>query len=222
MLRLIVLNTIKIPGVGEVEIDNDNIYASDEENQRVLLIKVDVDDPIMIKSAGSRGVGPGQFQGINGIRISRDNKVYVCDSTLNRIQVFDKDLNFLRVIGGPGKTDGRFNTLNDLDFDKAGNLYVIDNYNHRIQVLTPEGQHIRNIGKYGQGPGELRHPCSPAIQGDLIYITDRINKRIAVFKLTGEFVATFGEGTMALPECIVIDDNGYIHVSDNRTKIITF
>ena len=216
------LKTIKIPGVFEVHTDGDHIYASDIANQRVLLIKMDMDEPIIVKSVGSRGINPGQFLCPNGIRLSKDNQIYVCDSSANRIQVFDKDLNFIRVIGGPGKENGYFDTNNDLDFDDAGNLYVVDNGNHRIQVLTPQGEHIRNIGRHGRNQGELQHPCSAAIWKDVIYITDRINRRIAVFKLTGEFVTTFGEGTMSLPECIAIDDNGYIHVSDNRKKIITF
>lgn len=176
----------------------------------------------MLKTTGYPGVSPGEFQCPNGIRLSKDDEVYVCDTYNHRIQVFDKDLNLIRVIGSKGDGNGFFNVPNDLDFDEAGNLYVVDNHNHRIQVLTPQGRHIRNIGEFGTKEGYLRHPCSAAIQRDLIYITDRINRRIAVYKITGEFVATFGEGTMSLPECIAIDDEGYIHVTDHRSKLITF
>ena len=56
---------------------------------------------------------------------------------------------------------------------------------------------------------------------NMIYITD-MYERISVFKLTGEFVTTFGEKILTHPECIAIDDNGYIHVSDSRSRIVTF
>ena len=45
---------------------------------------------------------------------------------------------------------------------------------------------------------------------------------ITVFKTTGEFVATFGEKLLTHPECIAIDENGYIHVTDDRSRLITF
>lgn len=215
-----VVRTIEMPGVFEVMVDTPHIYISDSKRNRV--IKMDLRDARIIKTTGYPGVSPGEFQCPNGIRLSKDDEVYVCDTYNHRIQVFDKDLNLIRVIGSKGDGNGFFNVPNDLDFDEAGNLYVVDNHNHRIQVLTPQGRHIRNIGEFGTKEGYLRHPCSAAIQRDLIYITDRINRRIAVYKITGEFVATFGEGTMSLPECIAIDDEGYIHVTDHRSKLITF
>ncbi len=41
-----------------------SIYASD---QRILLIKVDLNEPFFIKSVGSSGTDPGHFESINGI-----------------------------------------------------------------------------------------------------------------------------------------------------------
>lgn len=124
----------------------------------------------------------------------------------------------LRVIGREGSNDGCFNSPDDLDFDDTGNVYVVDQENHRIQVLTPEGEHLRNIG----GSGELSRPISIAIQRDLLYITDNGNRRIAVYSTAGDFVTTFGEGSLMHPECIAIDDNGYIFVTDGRFRLFRF
>ena len=66
---------------------------------------------------------------------------YVCDSSNGRLQVFDKDLNFKRVIGRKGEKNSCFIFPTDLDFDDAGNLYTVDQNNHCIRVLTPQGQH---------------------------------------------------------------------------------
>ncbi len=94
--------------------------------------------------------------------------------------------------------------------------------NHCIQVLTPGGEHIRYIGGRGRKPGDLIRPCSPAIHRGLIYVTDRGNKRISVFKTTGEFVTTFGEGRLFDPYCIAIDDDGLVFVTDNKSRVIKF
>ncbi len=94
--------------------------------------------------------------------------------------------------------------------------------NHCIQVLTPGGEHIRYIGGRGRKPGDLIRPCSLAIHRGLIYVTDRGNKRISVFKTTGEFVTTFGEGRLSDPYCIAIDDDGLVFVTDNKSRVIKF
>ena len=208
-------NTISAHGITEFVTDGSHIFYSDISNNRI--VKIDLDGTV-IKSTGKKGDGPGEFNYPNGIRLSKDDKLYVCDTRNNRIQVFNKDLSFEKLIG----ENCHFDCPNDLNFDDAGNLYIVDQGHHCIQVLTPQGQHVRNIGRPGLGQGELNSPASPAIHRNMIYVTEMRNKRISVFKLTGTFVSTFGEGILTVPECIAIDDNGYIHVSDNRSRLITF
>ena len=204
---------IPVPGVSEVDTDGCHIYASDMVKNRI--VKMDLNGTV-IKSTGRKGYHPGEFNFPNGIRLSKDDKLYVCDSRNNRIQVFNKDLSFERLIGE------NYRCPDDLDFDEAGNLYIVDQLQHCIQVLTPQGQRIRNIGGYGSGQGKLDNPTSATIHRNMIYVTDVFNKRISVFKLTGEFVTTFGKGFLTCPICIAIDDNGYIHVSDDRSRLVTF
>ena len=145
----------------------------------------------------------------------------MCDSNNHRIQVLDEDLNLIRVIGEQGERNGCFKFPADLDFDESGNVYVVEYDDHRIQVLTPEGRHIRYIGRPGANPGELNNPCSPAIHRNMIYVTEAEGGRISVFTLTGEFVTTFGH-KLSCPECIAIDEDGYIHVTRNKEAIVTF
>ena len=206
---------IPVPGVCDTATDDSHIYATDMSQCRV--VKMDLNGKV-IKSTGRKGDGPGEFNFPNGIRLSKANDIlYVSDSFNCRLQVFDNDLNFERVI--QCKNNG---AVSDLDFDDAGNLYLVIQNQHCIQVLTPQGQHIRNIGRPGSGQGELDNPVAPAVHRNMIYVTESINKRISVFKLTGEFVTTFGEGILMDPECLAIDDNGYIHVTDNKSRLITF
>ena len=85
-----------------------------------------------VESVGGRGEAPGMFGLPNGIQV-RHNQIFVCDC--HRIQVFDTDLDLLKVIGKKGKGKGKFDGPCDLDFDSTGNMYVADSSNNQIQVL---------------------------------------------------------------------------------------
>ena len=100
-----------------------------------------------IKTVGGLGSQPGQFYFPNGLRVSRQSELYVCDCHNDRIQIFDLDLNFKRVLG----TDSSLLTKafpSDVDFDSIGNIYVVFNYNgsDRILVLSPAEQLLHIIG----------------------------------------------------------------------------
>ena len=203
---------IRVPGLNEVLVTDTHIYGTDVRENRV--VKMDWTGSV-VRCVGREGEGLGEFRHPNGIRQSRDKKIYVCDTDNHRIQTFTEDLDQLGVITND------FNEPTDLDFDDVGNLYIADKKNHQIQVLTPEGQHIRNIGRYGAGQGELNCPVSTAVHKDLLYATDVYNHRISVFRTTGEFVAVLGQDIVE-PECIAIDEDGFIHITSNRELVTTF
>ncbi len=81
---------IDTPGGGELLIDPPVTNSVD-----CRVIKMDMKGSV-VASTGSRGNGPGQFNFPNGIRLSKDNKNF---SNNHRIQVFDKDLNLIRILG---------------------------------------------------------------------------------------------------------------------------
>ena len=69
-----------------------NIYVSDGYgNSRVA--KFDKNGKF-IKSWGSTGAEPGQFNALHGIALDAQGNVYVADTGNKRIQVFDGDGNF--------------------------------------------------------------------------------------------------------------------------------
>ena len=216
-LTLSLEGTIKVPvGINDIAFDHHHIYATNLTVQK--LIKMDMAGTV-IESTGTRGSGPGQFNSPKGIRLSRDDELFVCDTNNNRIQVFDKSLNFVRILGRKGSENGCFNSPADLDFDSDGNVYVADEINSRVQVVSPHGQHLRNIGS---NSGELALPSSVAIHRGKVFVTDLEGHSVSVFTTAGKFVASFGDGILSHPERIAIDDCGFVYVSDSRAKLIKF
>lgn len=211
-----VLSTVRIPDIWEVYVDFKSglIYSTDNHHNTLKVMTMDVQ---LRKCVGGKGTQPGQFNWPNGIRCSKEGEIYVCDTMNSRIQVFDKDLNFLRLINSMVLVNP-----DDLDFDKEGNLYVANQGAHNIAVLTSHGRLLRTIGTRGTGPGRLDNPISVAVHGNLVYVTDTGNSRISVFTTDGKFVSVFGKGVLGNPECIAIDRDGYVYVSDSRSKVVIF
>jgi DNA-binding beta-propeller fold protein YncE len=77
-----------------------NIFVSDGyNNSRVA--KIDKNGN-WVKSVGTRGSGPQQFRTVHGITSDAQGNIYVADRGNFRVQVFDHDLNPLRIIDTVG------------------------------------------------------------------------------------------------------------------------
>ncbi len=127
---------------------------------------------------------------------------------------FTQDGKFLMQIGKPGHSKGS-NDIENLRLPaktfvdpKTNELYVADGYgNHRVIVFDADtGKYKRHWGAYGHKPGRRRsrplqseRPArrsssairctAPMLSNDnLLYVCDRVNDRIQVFKPDGTFV----------------------------------
>ena len=165
---------IKLPGADELTQDLDhNIYVTNYNNNQ--LIKLN-SAGTLITIVGKLGEGNAEFNGPNGLRVSKNNELYVCDSYNNRVQVFDLNLNFKRSFGKKGTGKGQFDFPADINFDSKGNIYVTDIKNHRIQVFTPHREcHIHTI----QGDAVFR-PVSLFTHGNHMYVTDAGHHEVRV------------------------------------------
>src|SRR5215813_8466444 len=131
----------------------------------------------------------------------------------NMVLKFTQDGKFLKQIGKPSSSKGSNDTANlrlpaKTFIDKETNeLYVADGYgNHRVIVYDAEtGAYKRHWGAYGHKPDDVNlgpyDPKAPPAQqfrnpvhciersvDDLIYVCDRQNDRLQVFKPDGTFV----------------------------------
>jgi 6-bladed beta-propeller len=84
-----------------------------------------------------------------------------------------------------------FNFPTGAAMSRQGNLFVSDGYgNARVHVFDSGGKLIYSWGEPGGGPGQFNLPHGIAIdQHDRVYVSDRMNARVQVFNLQGEFIA---------------------------------
>jgi tripartite motif-containing protein 2/3/tripartite motif-containing protein 71 len=207
----------KLPGANELTPDLDrNLYVTDVKYHQ--LIKMNNAGSV-IKVVGQLGKESAEFNRPNGLRVSKNNELYVCDSRNNRVQVFDLDLKFKRSFGKKGTGRGQFNFPADVNFDSAGNIYVTDNSNHRIQVFSSRSEcHIHTI----QGD-EAFKPVSLFIHGNHMYVTDEGHHEVRVVDIESKaFISKFGNGYLHRPEGITIDRDGFVYVTSHYSKIVIF
>jgi len=180
----------------------DNIYVSDGySNSRVA--KYDKHGNWLM-SWGSRGTGPGQFNTPHNIQADREGNIYVADRGNNRIQVFDGEGKFQRLI-----------TLN-VPYDKKrhpvlGNvpqnppdetapwtlcitnttpqyLYASDNEPGRIYKINPkDGKILGWFGESGHDVGQLSWTHGIACPSEnTLFVADMNNWRVQKITLHPE------------------------------------
>ena len=149
------------------------IYVSDGYgNSRVM--KFDRDGNF-IKTWGSKGTAPGEFDLPHSIVADATGRVYVGDWVNRRVQVFDAEGNFIEEwthIGAP----------NGLSITADNFLYLADGVNGRILKLNLKGDILGGFGRPGKAPGQfgLAHSIHVG-PGNEIYVSEILNWRVQKF-----------------------------------------
>jgi DNA-binding beta-propeller fold protein YncE len=210
---------IQLVDVTELTEDSNlNLYATTTMDHKVHKLSR---SGKIIKTVGHYGKKNAEFNFPNGLKVSRNNELYVCDSGNNRIQVFDLNLKFKRSFGKKGSGKGQFDFPSDVTFDSNGCIYIADNGNSRIQVFASNDRHTLTIS--GQKESSIKFdPVRLLIHKDHIYITDYFNHYVIVMSLTGETVTKFGGEFLHEPEGITVDSNGFVYVTSHHSKIVVF
>jgi sugar lactone lactonase YvrE len=170
---------------------------------------------------GGPGAGYEWPQQVHGITIDANDRVWVSGNGErdSHILVFTRAGTFLRQIGRSGQSGGNNDTANvaratQMRVDVGANeVYVSDgesNQHHRVIVFDSEtGAFKRQWGAYGTAPddsaanatangtgspskhfGTAVH-CVRFDRDGLVYVCDRSNKRVQIFRKDGSFVREF-------------------------------
>ena len=175
-------------------------------------------DGNLVRAWGGPGQGYDWPRNEHGIYADPEGNVWVSgnDATDRQILKFTREGKFLLQIGSPGKPEGSHSKTQlgrpaQTAVDPAaGELYVADGYqNRRIVVFDAKtGAYKRHWGAYGGTPSDDKLPaynpasapskqfgnpvhCVRLSRDGLVYVCDRVNNRIQVFRKDGTFVREF-------------------------------
>ncbi len=120
-------------------------------------------------SFGKEGKAKGYFYFPTDVQIMPD-EIFVADAYNNRIQVFDKKGNFLRVIGA----DEKMNAATGM-YVSNDELFVTDFENNRILIFSLEGTLKQEL------KGHVNNPIDAIVAGKKLYVNNFREQSISVF-----------------------------------------
>ncbi|MBI1865960.1 MAG: SMP-30/gluconolactonase/LRE family protein [Nitrospirae bacterium] len=151
-----------------------------------------------------------------GVAIGPNGSIYVTDSVLAKIFVFNGSGRFVREIAGGGLTRPTGVAVDAV----RGRLYVVDSVAGRVVAFDLDGTRLHQFGRTGTGPGEFNRPTHAAVnaKGD-VYVVDTLNHRVQAFTPEGAFIGSFGRlgngtGDFASPKGAAVDGRGQVYVVD--------
>ncbi len=192
-----------LPAAIDVDANNGDIYVADGElpggNYRIAVLDSSgqfLRQWPLFRTESDRDITPLP----HCLRLSKDGLVYVCDRRADRIQVFDKQGNFIRNIfvgftpASPvtDRASGDRGSAVVLAFsaDEAQRyLYVINQNSVKVEVLEREGGRV--VSSFGNGPGRYRgqftlpHGIGVDSRGN-VYIAEQEGRRVQKYELLGQ------------------------------------
>jgi sugar lactone lactonase YvrE len=172
--------------------DNDRLFVSDGDLNHILVFNAQHKQEEVITEGLAHPVG---------LAIDKENRLlYVADSTLDQVLVYDADsFKLLRKVGRTGHnheltSQGDFANPTNVAVDSEGNLFVADTLNDRVEMFDGDGKFINAFGKNCDAPGCFQRPKGIAVDGDNhIWVVDTMASRVQVFDREGRLLAYFGE-----------------------------
>jgi DNA-binding beta-propeller fold protein YncE len=166
----------------------------------------------LVNHWGGPGTGFEWPPSMHGITIDGKDNVWLAGNGGNTVLKFSKDGKFLLQIGKNGASKGNKDTANlsrpaEVEVDMAANeVYVADGYGNRRVIVydADKGTFKRMWGAYGKPPTDDPNVtydpakplstnwqtvhCATLANDGLVYVCDRVNDRIQVFKKDGTYI----------------------------------
>jgi DNA-binding beta-propeller fold protein YncE len=220
---------------------HDNIWVADKGSDMVIEFNP-AGRVIMVfgrkQEASDEGTGPlkhpnpplppvdGMFRQVTDMAWDAAGNTYISDGYINsRVAKYDKEGNWVKSWGEPGRGPGQFNTPHSIAVDAGGNVYVADRGNRRIQVFDGDGNFLRqitidvpvpadarpaigskpNATNGTMAPGSPWTVCITPGPNQVLYASDAFPGRIYKLSLDGKVLGWLGQSGKQLKQF------GWIH-----------
>jgi RHS repeat-associated protein len=220
-----------------------DVWVSDTYNERLEEFNSKGE---FLRTAGSAGMGAGQFGWTYGVAVDKTGNVWATDAGNNRVEEFNGKGEFLKMFGwgvldGESKLEvctsscragihgagaGEFNVPEGIALDSKGDVFVADRGNHRVQEFNPELAWVRNLTQLEEHEGPFYLTVDPS---NNIWVTYSWDNKIGEFNSEGKLLRTWGSsgsepGKLSTPYGVGIGPEGNVWVPEygnNRVQVFT-
>ncbi|XGC82229.1 6-bladed beta-propeller [Bdellovibrio bacteriovorus] len=158
------------------------------------------------------GTNPGQLQYAVASVVDEDGNIYTTDMFANKASKFDKDGNFVKLIGTGqvGPNPGEFQSISGLCY-RDGVLYITDGQRGDVQKFDTDGAYLGVIGTT-PGPGDLTSASTCYIDAQKnLYVADQVALKIYKYDENEAFVFSFAHPATY---GVYVDTTGNIYATD--------
>ena len=124
----------------DITVHNGEVFVADFD---LCIVSVFSHYGELVRTIGSRGTGPGQFEGVTGVVITPEGELYVADRNNSRVQVFTTQGVYIREIG-----NGQIDRPQKLQLSVDKHVLVADN--KRVAVFSKDGVLITSVACAGR------------------------------------------------------------------------
>ncbi len=206
------------PSTFSIDQEN-NIYILDSENNE--MAKIGMSGNLM-KKIGGLGSGQLNFDSPVSLSTSLGLNVFVADYYNNRIQRFNKNLEYIGTLytKDDEREVNRFGFPSLIILDRFSNLFIYDNENKRILKFNIKNQVERILGSYEYNEAKINNPIKfeTNFKDDIIVLEE---SRFVIFDNWGTFLRSvrLPQGYKAISFSM---DQKYIYsVADDNLLLIT-
>ncbi|XP_033117024.1 protein lin-41-like [Anneissia japonica] len=123
------------------------VYVADFDKHCVFKFNIDADQ--LIKKIGSEGHNEGELNRPWDVTVTSEGHLIVADCWNHRLQLFDSEGRFMKILVGQGDQDGSVIYPQAVIIDKDDNMLVTSR--HKLQVFNSSGQFIKRIDEDKDG-----------------------------------------------------------------------
>ncbi|XP_033116450.1 E3 ubiquitin-protein ligase TRIM71-like [Anneissia japonica] len=177
MIKSIGKNLMMYPCGLDVNESTNTVYVADFLKDCIFTVNLVNDQQISI--IGVKGSENGQFSSPKDVTITKEGNLIVADTWNHRIQMFDSEGSFIKVLVQQGNEDGNVIFPCAVLVDHDENIIVASE--HKLQLFTKMGEFVKRIDRQNDGVKNPQGLCMASQNPRRVAVTNLGYENVKIF-----------------------------------------